>query len=115
MRDQKLYVEDILEAISLIEEFVGEMDFEEFNKDPKTQSAVIRQFEVIGEAVKKLDVSVTGNYPEIEWPAIAGMRDLLIHHYFGVDLNIVWESLSVDLPHFKKVMLEIKKKIDTSG
>lgn len=112
MRDQKLYVQDILKAISLIEDFVGEMDYEEFTKDSKTQSAVIRQFEVIGEAVKKLDINVTDKYPEIEWSAIAGMRDLLIHQYFGVDLNIVWESLSVDLPHFKKIMVEIMEKID---
>ena len=111
MRDQKLYVRDILNAIKLIESFVQDMDHEEFMNDAKTQSAVIRQFEIIGEAVKKLDPGLTQGYPEMDWTAIAGMRDLLIHQYFGVDLDIVWESLKVDFPAFKKIMMEIEKEI----
>lgn len=100
MRDQKLYIYDILKAIDLINSFVSEMDLEEFKDDLKTQSAVIRQFEVIGEAVKKLDKSLTMKHPEIDWSAVAGMRDLLIHQYFGVDLDLVWESIKEDLPAF---------------
>jgi len=84
------------------------MDYNEFLEDPKTQSAVIRQFEIIGEAVKKLDATITDTYPEVDWSAIAGMRDLLIHHYFGVDLDIVWQSLSIDLPQFKETMRSIE-------
>lgn len=112
MRNQKLYVCDILDAVTLIESFVMDMDYEEFRKDAKTQSAVIRQFEIIGEAVKKLDNTLTAGYPEIEWSAIAGMRDLLIHQYFGVDLDIVWESITGDLPKFKKALNEIEKEIE---
>lgn len=100
MRDQKLYIYDILKAIDLINSFVSEMDLEEFKDDLKTQSAVIRQFEVIGEAVKKLDKSLTMKHPEIDWSAVVGMRDLLIHQYFGVDLDLVWESIKEDLPAF---------------
>jgi uncharacterized protein with HEPN domain len=111
MRNQILYVRDILESVYLIESFVEGMDYNEFLDDPKTQSAVIRQFEIIGEAVKKLDTSITNNYPEIDWSAVAGMRDLLIHHYFGVDLEIVWQSLLVDLPRFKETMRAIEKEL----
>lgn len=111
MRDQKLYIHDILKAIDLIESFVQNMDYKEFIEDPKTQSAVIRQFEIIGEAVKKLDKNITSKYPEIEWQAVASMRDLLIHHYFGVDLDIVWESLIHDLPEFKRIMLSMKNDL----
>ena len=93
MRKQILYINDILRSIELIEEFTENMTYETFIKDPKTQSAVVRQFEIIGEAVKRLDKDLTEQYPEIDWPAIAGMRDLLIHHYSGVDLDIVWESV----------------------
>ena len=111
MRNQRLYVKDILKAISLIEDFIGDMGYEEFITDPKTQSAVIRQFEIVGEAVKKLDNQLTEKYPDIDWKAISGMRDLLIHQYFGVDLDIVWESFSVDLPLFKNVMESIEKEM----
>lgn len=112
MRDQKLYVYDILKAINLIESFVSEMDLEEFNEDLKTQSAVIRQFEIIGEAVKKLDKSLTEKYPNVDWTAVAGMQDLLIHQYFGVDLNLVWQSITEDLPRFKKTMKDIEKEVN---
>ena len=111
MRDQKLYIYDIIKAIDLIESFVENMNYEAFIEDPKTQSAVIRQFEIIGEAVKKLDKNLTDKYSEIDWQAVAGMRDLLIHHYFGVDLDIVWESLREDLPAFKRIMISLKKDI----
>lgn len=111
MRNQKLYVYDILKAIDLIESFVSEMNFEDFKKDLKTQSAVIRQFEIIGEAVKKLDKNLTIKHPEVDWSAVAGMRDLLTHHYFGVDLDLVWESVTEDLPTFKKTMKAIEKEV----
>ncbi|WP_255727721.1 HepT-like ribonuclease domain-containing protein [Rhodohalobacter sulfatireducens] len=78
----------------------------------KTQSAVIRQFEVMGEAVKKLDKELTNQYSDTDWTAIAGMRDLLIHQYFGVDLDLVWESVTEDLPKFKKTMMAIKKQLE---
>lgn len=112
MRDQKLYVIDILKAIDLIQSFVSDMGMEEFKIDLKTQSAVIRQFEVIGEAVKKLDKGLTKKYPDTDWSAIAGMRDLLIHQYFGVDLDLVWESVTEDLPKFKKTMKAIEKDVN---
>jgi len=73
---------------------------------------VIRQFEVIGEAVKILDKNLTRKFPDTDWYAIAGMRDLLIHQYFGVDLDLVWESVTEDLPKFKKTMMAIKKQLE---
>ena len=87
------------------------MGLKEFKKDLKTQSAVIRQFEIIGEAVKKLDSRLTKKHTDIDWPAIAGMRDILIHQYFGVDLDLLWESVTVDLPKFRKTMLMIKREM----
>ncbi|MCG2588199.1 DUF86 domain-containing protein [Rhodohalobacter sp. WB101] len=73
---------------------------------------MIRQFEVMGEAVKKLDKELTNQYSDTDWTAIAGMRDLLIHQYFGVDLDLVWESVTEDLPKFKKTMMAIKKQLE---
>lgn len=90
MRNHSLYLKDILTAITSIEEFVKGMDFDEFRKDDKTSSAVIRKFEIIGEATKKIPESLKKKYPEIPWKEMAGMRDKLIHFYFGIDYKLVW-------------------------
>jgi uncharacterized protein with HEPN domain len=86
--DFRVYVKDILEAIRRIDDYLGALTFEEFSKDYKTVDAVIRNFAVIGEAAKHVPFSIKKKYPEISWKRIAGMRDKVIHEYFGVDLRI---------------------------
>ena len=98
------YLVDILESLSDLDGFVAGMNFLDFSADKKTINAVIRSLEVVGEAVKKLPVSLREEHPDIPWVEIAGMRDKLIHEYFGVDLEIVWETIQGDLVSLKKVV-----------
>lgn len=91
------YFNDILESITDTKEFTCEMSFEDFAKDRKTIKAVVRSLEVIGEAANNIPKNVRENYPIISWEEIIGMRNRLIHEYFGVDLDIVWQTIKEDL------------------
>ncbi|EFK06154.1 putative toxin-antitoxin system, antitoxin component [delta proteobacterium NaphS2] len=97
-RDFRIYCEDILESGSAIFEYVKDLSYEEFQRDRKTYSAVIREFEIIGEAVGKLPEELKKRRPQVEWQDIKDFRNLLIHEYFGVDLEIVWKIIEDDLP-----------------
>ena len=97
-REWRLRVEDILEAIARIERYVEGLTFEQFQADQKTVDAVIRNLEVIGEAVRYLSTDLQSLPDDVPWIDIAGMRNILIHEYFGVDLNIIWQTLTQDLP-----------------
>ena len=97
-RDVRLYCADILDSGAAILEFVKDLTFEEFCTDRKTYSAVIREFEIIGEAVGKLPEELKGSHPDVEWQDIKDFRNLLSHEYFGVDLEIVWKIIEDDLP-----------------
>ncbi|MCW3130208.1 MAG: DUF86 domain-containing protein [Methanophagales archaeon] len=88
-RDYKLYINDILDSILKIEEFVGDMSYKEFVEDDKSSSAVVRKLEIIGEASKNIPKEMRLRYKEIPWSDIAKMRDKIIHFYFGVDYEIV--------------------------
>jgi len=101
------FLDDIIEAIDAVERFVGQMDLEQFQNDEKTKRAIEREFEIIGEAVKRLPETITTNYPTTPWKAIAGMRDLLIHHYWNTEIDIIWKTIEDSLPTFKKTMLKI--------
>lgn len=89
-RDPEAYLEDIIEAISLIHGFIAGCNYEKMLSDEKTKAAVVRELEIIGEAAKSIPVSLTQGCG-IEWRKIAGMRDVLIHEYFGVNYRIVWD------------------------
>jgi uncharacterized protein with HEPN domain len=97
-RDFRLYLEDIFDSGSSILEFVNGLTFEEFCSDRKTYSAVIRELEVIGEAVGKLPDELKQKHPDVAWQDIKDFRNLLIHEYFGVDLEIMWKVIQDDLP-----------------
>ena len=84
-RDYKVYLEDILEAISKIRKYTAGFSQDDFFKDEKTIDAVIRNLEIVGEAVKKVPEDICGQYPDVEWKKIGGLRDILIHEYFEID------------------------------
>lgn len=96
------YLNDILESVNALEEFVKGLKQSDFTQDKKTVFASIRCFEVIGEAVKKIPNSIKSKYPDIPWRTIAGMRDKLIHEYFGVDKKVLWMSIKEDMPKLKQ-------------
>ena len=88
-RDVKVYLEDILESISLIERYTKTITREVFNRDIQIQDAVIRRMEIIGEAANHIPKKIINTVPEVEWKKITGLRNLLIHEYFGIDIDIV--------------------------
>lgn len=105
------YIQDILTSLEEVEEFIHGLSFEEFTKEKKTRNAVIRSLEVIGEAVKNLPESLRARYPDVPWKRMTGMRDKLIHEYFGVDLRIVWKTIKEDLPKLKPLIKKISKEL----
>lgn len=100
-RDYKVFLDDVQEAIANIVEFVGAMTRQEFEADKKTVHAVVRNLEVIGEAVKGVPSTVRSRYPLVPWQRIAGLRDILIHHYFEIEVDIVWDIVQSKLPELK--------------
>jgi uncharacterized protein with HEPN domain len=107
-RDPQIFIEHILDSIEAIKSHVARMDVENFKKDIKTQDAVMRRLEIIGEAVKNLPAPFKKEHPKVSWPKIAGMRNFLIHEYFGVELKLVWTTVKKNLPELKKQLLAIK-------
>lgn len=107
MKNNKVYINQILDSVAKIESFVVGMDEKQFKSDVKTQSAVIMQLTLIGEISKKID-SQTKTRINLPWKDIAGFRDRAIHNYFEIDLEIVWNTLAADLPILKK---EIQKEV----
>lgn len=110
-RTPKLYILDILEAIQNIEQYVEGLSFDEFVRDRKTIDAVVRNFEIIGEATKSVPEDVKTKYSDIPWKQMAGMRDRLIHEYFGIDLEIVWKTIKDDLPQIKPLIKSIADEL----
>ncbi len=109
-RDYILFVEDIIEAIRKIEKYTKDLEFEEFDKNDMTADAVIRNFEIIGEAIGRIPVEIQKKYPEVEWKEAKGFRNILIHDYFGIDLEAVWDTIENDIPLLKKHLLEVLEK-----
>jgi uncharacterized protein with HEPN domain len=90
-RDPRLYLDDILEAIAQIREYTASTDYEAFARDRKTQDAVVRNLEIIGEAAGRLPESIKNSAMDIEWRKIMGLRNILAHEYFGISLPVVWD------------------------
>ena len=114
-RDYRLFIKDIIAAMESIEGFVEGMSFEELMQDDKTASAVIRKFEIVGEATKCLPDELKEEHPEIQWKRMAGMRDRLIRAYFGVDYKLVWEAIKAEVPSMKLKLQEILTELEGKG
>jgi len=114
-RDYRVYLRDILQAFYNAQNFVGRMYYEKFRTDRKTTIAVIRELEIVGEATKQIPVSIRKKYPKIPWPDMAGMRDKLIHFYFGVDMEIVWETIKVRIPELKPLIEDVLSDLEGQG
>jgi len=97
-RDYRIYLEDIEKAIAKVQQYTSDLSFEGFAESDLRIDAVLRNLEVIGEAVKKVPQSLKRDYPDVEWKKIAGLRDILVHEYFGVDLEIIWDVIENHLP-----------------
>ncbi len=108
----KLFIQDIVEQINDIESFSKNISKESLSKNKLRRNALARCLEIIGEAVKNIPTNIREKYPEIEWRKIAGLRDIIIHAYFDVDVDIVWEIINKDIPIFKKQILKIKEDIE---
>jgi len=110
LRDYKLYLHDIKEAVEKIETFTKGFTFEKFVKDTKTVDAVIRNLEIIGEAAKHIPKGVKEKHHDIDWKAMAGMRNILAHEYFGVRMGIIWKTIGERLPELRYKIEEILRE-----
>jgi len=109
-KDPEVFLAHILESIDLIEVYSEGKTMEEFVESPQLQDAIIRRIEIIGEAVKNLPEDFRRDHPEIAWQKIAGMRDVLIHQRFGVDLALAWDVIQSDIPDLKLKISPLKRR-----
>jgi uncharacterized protein with HEPN domain len=106
-KDVNVFIAHIVESINLIELYTVRMSKEDFLKSDQIQDAVIRRLEIIGEASKKIPAAIKAQHPDIPWREMAGMRDILIHEYFGVDLELTWTTVKESLPELKQQLSSI--------
>jgi len=111
-RDCRDYLQDMLDSISDVDSFTKDMSFEQFKKDRKTVSAVVRSIEVIGEASKRIPETMKAKCAGVPWKLIAGMRDKLIHEYFGVDVEILWKTAKADIPPLEPLIQNMLKSLE---
>lgn len=112
MRNHRLYLKDIFEAIVAVQSFIEGMDFNVFVEDDKTTSAVVRKLQIIGEAAKNVPETIRQKYPQVPWRNMAGMRDRIIHAYFAVDYVVVWDTLKVDIPQLQPIIQQILEDME---
>ncbi|NLE30500.1 MAG: DUF86 domain-containing protein [Phycisphaerae bacterium] len=111
MRNDRIFIEHILISISAIESFIKDVDKNHFLKNRMIQSAIIREIEIIGEAAKNISKETRNKNRHIPWKQITGMRDQLIHHYFGVDLQLVWNTIVKAISPLKKQIENLRKEL----
>ena len=107
MRDYSLYLKDIVSNIETAERFITGISFEEFISDERTNYAVVRCLEIIGEAARRIPAGLRNKYPDIPWKTMVGTRNVIIHEYASVDLTEVWKTTKNNLPPLKKQILKI--------
>jgi len=110
-KDDSVYLRHILDAITKVEEYLGGVDAQTFTKNTLVQDGVIRQLQIVGEATRPLSSELRNRYPHIPWQDIAGMRNKLVHDYFGVDLQAVWLTTRRDLPVLKEGLQIVLKEL----
>jgi len=110
-RDLTLYISDILEQMQNTENFIGSLNYEEFCNDKKTAFAVMRAIEIIGEASKGIPDAIREQHPDIPWKNMAGMRDKLVHMYFGVNYKRIWLVVKDDFPRLKPLIEDVLNKL----
>lgn len=108
-RDYIMFLEDIFDSAKKIEKYTSGFDVKKLMEDEKVQDAVVRRFEIIGEAVKNLPTIFKKEYKYINWKEIAGMRDILIHEYFGINIKRIWKTIEKDIPDLKNKISKILK------
>ena len=108
-KDNFLYIDHLLDSIEKIEKYVENLTIHDFVENELVQDAVIRNFEIIGEATKRLSKDFRSENTEIPWKKIAGMRDILIHDYLGIDIYSVWNAIEQNLPDLKRQLIQIKR------
>jgi hypothetical protein len=107
-----LFINDVLDSIEKIEKYCQDVTYDQFIADEKTRDAVLRNLEIIGEAVKNIPDSIKERFTEIAWKSITGMRNKLIHEYFGVSFSVVWETIKSDLPILKEKMKSLYDTVE---
>jgi len=107
-RPVDLLLDDICEALDRIEQYISGMSFDVFSKDRKSVDAVVRNLEIIGEASNRLPADFKNSYSEIQWHKVVGLWHRIVHEYFGVDLQIVWQILQKDLPSLREAISQIR-------
>lgn len=110
-KDPLVFIEHILECIELVEKYVTGHTKKAFKTSVQLQDSVVRRIEIIGEAVKNLPIGLKRKYPDIPWKQIAGMRDILVHEYFGIDLDLTWRVATKELPRLKKLVQKVKEDL----
>ena len=110
-RSYRLYISDILEAMNNIETYVKDLTYETFIQNNMVKDAVLRNLEVIGEAAKNISKDIKTEYAGIPWKRIVGLRNIVIHEYFGVDMENIWKIITDNLPQIKPAFIELLKQL----
>ncbi|AFH38438.1 HepT-like ribonuclease domain-containing protein [Thermus thermophilus] len=111
-RDARLLLQDMLESLEKIERYTAGLTFERFAQDDRTVDAVVRNLEVIGEAARQIPSEVRERYPEVPWRRVIGLRNVVVHEYFAVDVEIVWTVVRQSLPELKEALRRMMAELE---